>query len=292
MGGPTARRDPAGPSLGGATLADVTTSPNPSKRERREAARAARQEAERAAAAGATRRRRLTMLLVALGAAAVLVVVGIAVSSGGKDDAASRPAAAQQAAGAIPGEKESAAMLEGIPQNGTVLGDPGAPVKLVEFADLQCPICREHALQVLPVIVRDYVRTGKVQIDLRMIPIIGEDSIVAERAAAGAAQQDKLWNFSDVFFYNQGQENSGYVTDAFLQRIYRASGVDATKADAYAASAASGRDLEAAVTMANRYRVDGTPTFLVGRKDGTLTKLDAEQNGADGLAAAIDGLLS
>lgn len=269
----------------------MTTSPSPSKRERREAARAARLDAERAAAAGATRRRRLTMLGIALAAAAVLVVVGIVASSGNKDNASSRPAAAQNAQGAVPGEKESAAMLDGIPQSGTVLGDPAAPVKLVEFADLQCPICREHALQVLPTIVRDYVRTGKVQIDLRMIPIIGDDSVAAERAAAGAAKQDRLWNFSDVFFYNQGAENSGYVTDAFLKRMYAASGVDATKASAYAASSASAADLESAINMANRYRVDGTPTFLVGKKGGTLTKLDSGQNGADGLKSAIDGLL-
>ena len=49
-------------------------------------------------------------------------------------------------------------MLAGIPQSGIHLGSPSAPVRLVEFADLQCPFCREYTLQTLPQLVQDYVR--------------------------------------------------------------------------------------------------------------------------------------
>ena len=269
----------------------MSTDPKPTKQERRDAARAARIEAERAGAAAALRRRRLRTLLVVLGAAAVLVVVAIVVSGGSSDNAKSRPGAAQKTTGAIPGQKESAAMLAGVPQSDIYLGNPAAPVRVVEFADLQCPFCREYSLQVLPRLVQDYVRSGKVRIEFRNLSFLGEDSVTAGRAAAAAAQQDKLWNFVDVFYYNQGEENSGYVTPAFLDRIYRAAGVDPVKATAYAASEASKKPLAAADALADQVGVKSTPTILVGKRGGALTAVEAAPTDVDAFKAAIDGAL-
>jgi protein-disulfide isomerase len=269
----------------------MSAEPNPTKRERREAARAARLESERAHAAAAQRRRRLTTLLAVLGAAAVVVVAAIVISGGGGGNANSRPAAAQKATGAIPGQKESGEMLAGIPQSGIYLGNANAPVQLIEFADLQCPICREYSLQSLPQLVQDYVRTGKVRMELRTLSFLGPDSVTAARAAAGAAEQNKLWNFADVLYYNQGQENSDYVTPSFVSRIYKASGVDAAKANALAASGASKEPLAAANTLASRYGVDETPTILVGKRGGTAKAVAAAATDVGAFKSAIDGVL-
>jgi protein-disulfide isomerase len=239
----------------------------------------------------ALRRRRLRTLLAVLGAAAVLVVVAILVSGGSSDKAKSRPAVAQKATGAIPGEKESAAMLAGIPQTGIYLGNPAAPVRVVEFADLQCPFCREYSLQVLPQLVQDYVRSGKVRMEFRNLSFLGKDSVTAARAAAGAAQQDKLWNFVDIFYFNQGEENSGYVTPAFLERIHRAAGVDPVKAGTYAASKASLKPLTAANQLADQSDVQSTPTILVGKRGGALTPVQADPTDLGTFKAAIDGAL-
>jgi protein-disulfide isomerase len=269
----------------------MSTEPKTTKQERRDAARAARVEAERADAAAASRRRRLLTLLAVLGVAAVVVVAAIVISGGSGDSAKSRPAAAQKATGAIPGQKESAAMLAGIPQHGIYLGNPAAPVRLVEFADLQCPFCREYSLQVLPQLIQDYVRSGKVRMEFRNLSFIGKDSVTAGRAAAGAGQQNKLWNFVDVFYFNQGQENSGYVTPAFLDRIHRAAGVDPVKADAYAASAASTKPLAAADALGNQARVESTPTIVVGKRGGTLSIVQADPTDLSAFKSAIDGAL-
>jgi protein-disulfide isomerase len=271
----------------------VSTDPKPTKQERRDAARAARIEAEQAEAGAALRRRRLGTLLAVLGAAAVLVVVAIVVSGGGGggDEATSRPAAAQKATGAIPGQKESAAMLAGVPQTGIYLGNPAAPVRVVEFADLQCPFCREYSLEVLPRLVQDYVRSGKVRMEFRNLSFLGKDSVTAGRAASAAARQNKLWNFVDVFYYNQGEENTGYVTPAFLDRIYGAAGVDAAKAKAFAATAASEKPLAAADALADQVGVQSTPTILVGKRGGALTPVQADPTDVDTFKAAIDGAL-
>jgi protein-disulfide isomerase len=270
---------------------EMSSEPRQTRQQRREAARAARVEAERAQAAAAQRRRRLITLGGVLAAAAVVVVVAILVSGGGGDNASDRPQAAQTASGAIPGQKESAEMLAGIPQKGIYLGKADAPVRLVEFADLQCPICREYSLQSLPQLVQDYVRTGKVRMEFRNLSFLGPDSITAGRAAAAAAEQNKLWNFADVFYYNQGEENSGYVTQDFIDRINKAAGVDSAEADAFAKSDASQEPLGAANTMANQLGVNATPTILVGKRGGELKAVDADATDVAAYKSAIDAVL-
>ena len=270
----------------------MSTEPKPTKQERRDAARAARMEAEQADAAAALRRRRLRTLLAVLGGAAVLVVVAIAVSSGGsKNGAQSRPGAAQKSAGAIPGQKESAEMLAGIPQHGIYLGNANAPVRLVEFADLQCPFCREYTLQTLPQLVQDYVRSGKVRMEFRDLAFLGKDSVTAGRHAAAAGEQDKLWNFIDVFYFNQGEENSGYVTPSFLHTIDKGAGVDSAKADAFAASPASLTPIKQANTMGDQLGVQSTPTVLVGKRGGALQQVQAGPTDVATFKQAIDGVL-
>lgn len=270
---------------------EMSSEPRQTKQQRREAARAARVEAERAQAAVAQRRRRLMTLGGVLAVAAVVVVVAILVSGGGGDNASDRPQAAQTSSGAIPGQKESAEMLAGIPQKGIYLGKADAPVRLVEFADLQCPICREYTLQSLPQLVQDYVRTGKVRMEFRNLSFLGPDSITAGRAAAAAAQQNKLWNFADVLYYNQGEENSGYVTQEFIDRINKAAGVDSAEADAFAKSDASQEPLGAANTMANQLGVNATPTILVGKRGGELKAVDADATDVAAYKSAIDAVL-
>src|SRR5947207_606368 len=106
--------------------------------------------------------------------------------------------------------------FKGIPQSGRVLGRSDAPVTMVEFADLQCPFCAQYAQDALPTVVSRYIRAGKLKLELRLIAIIGPDSGKARRMAAAAQRQNRLWNFAELFYRNQGEENSGYVTDPFL----------------------------------------------------------------------------
>ena len=142
---------------------------------------------------------------------------------------------------------------------------------MVEFADLQCPYCDEYALQALPTLVRDYVRTGKLSLRFENLSFIGPDSVAAGRAAAAAARQNRLWNFVDLMYLNQGQENTGYVTAAYVRRLFDAvPGLNVAAAlrasGAPSAQAALGR----ATAYATSIGVAATPTFLIGTRAGNL----------------------
>jgi protein-disulfide isomerase len=229
------------------------------KRQLREQRSVARKAAEAAEKARAARKRRLLQLGGVTGLAAV-VLVAVIVLSGGSSTPSAQPG-----------------MFTGIPERNGVLGQADAPVTVTEYLDLQCPVCANASRTVLPDVVDDYVRTGKVKLQARTLHFIGEDSVRAARMAAGAEQQGKLWPFVEAFYAKQGAENTGYVTDGFLRDVAAAAGVDADAALEYADSAASEKPLTKANEDATRLKVNGTPTFTVQRGDGPVKVVSADQ---------------
>lgn len=253
-----------------------------SREARKTAARRARMDREALATQMAARRKRLRMLVAAV-SAAVAVVAGLAAVSSGNQAAG---------AGKLVGSSFSRDLFAGIPQRGTVLGRPDAPVRLVEFADLQCPYCDEYALQALPTLVRDYVRTGELQMQFENLSFIGPGSVAAGRVAAAAARQNKLWNFVDLLYLNQGEENSGYVTPAYLRRLLQAipglkvqAALNASRAPEASAALANATD------VATEDGVDATPSFLIGRAGSALRPFQPTTLTAVPFIGAIDNLM-
>jgi protein-disulfide isomerase len=119
--------------------------------------------------------------------------------------------------------------LKGIPQHGTVLGDPNADVRVIEYADLQCPICRDLSIDVAPDLISQVVRKDVASYEMRQWTVIGkaphEQSMLAAKAALAASEQNRYWNYVELFYRNQGGEESGYVTPAFLTAIAKGAGV-------------------------------------------------------------------
>jgi protein-disulfide isomerase len=195
----------------------------------------------------------MRLAVLAVVAVAIVLLVVLLAGGGSEDDAGDRkPAAAKSA-------------LQGIPQSGIALGARDAPVTMVEFADLQCPFCAEYHRNVFPTLVKRYVRTGRLRIELRLLRFLGPDSDRLARVAAAASRQDRMWQFVSLAYDRQGAENSGYATDEFVNRLASEAGLS----DVDAGSAAE-RLIREGEQAARRARIESTPSFLVGPTQGAL----------------------
>lgn len=153
--------------------------------------------------------------LTGIALAAALAAVGAIAGCGGSGDAPIQPRSAA----------EVNQLLDGIPQQGLALGEPGAQVTAIEFGDLQCSACRKYAEEVLPPIVENQVRSGEAKLSFSPYAASDPESIAAAAAAIAAGEQGRGWNFVEVFYLSQRPEHPGYVTDDFLATIAKRAGV-------------------------------------------------------------------
>jgi protein-disulfide isomerase len=200
-----------------------------SRKEQKEQARAARIAQEQQAAAKAQQTRRIQIFGGAIAIAVIVIVVAIVVSSGGGGSKnvlqhGSKLSATYQAVNAE---------LAHIPENGTVLGNPSAKVTLTYWGDLQCPICQEFTLGTngggLPEFIQKQVRTGAAKVDYKSFctatcsssdPTGGTSVFNEQQSAAYAAgKQGLAWYYIEMFYREQGTEDSGYATSSFIRGI-------------------------------------------------------------------------
>ena len=159
--------------------------------------------------------------------------------------------------------------IAGVPQAGLELGDPNARAVIVEYADLQCPFCKQFSQSTLPDLVDKWVRPGKATIEFRGLAVLGPDSTTALRFVLAAAERDKAWSAVELLYGNQGEENSGWVTDALLRAVATELDLDPDAMVAAAHGTRYDAVIEEMRMAAEKDGVDGTPFFLVGRRGGT-----------------------
>jgi len=176
-------------------------------------------------------------------------------------------------------------LLTGIPQEKLVLGDPKAPVSLFEYGDLQCPVCKAYSEEVLPSIIQSRVKAGEVKIEFRNFVIIGEQSVPAGAAALAAGNQGRGWNYIELFYRNQGTENSGYVTEEFIEAIAKGAGIkDLAKFNEERKEQEKTTTVNKTTEEAKQFGFTGTPSFAIeGPHSNGL-----ELMGSPGSTAAIE----
>ncbi len=243
-------------------------------------------------------RRRQASPRVLIAAAAVVVLAGIGIGvgvavSGGGSSALSKAPLRGSLVNALPGAQQVQKLFNGIPQHGTVLGSPSAPVTLREWVDLQCPYCQAFETTAMPTIVDRYVRTGKVKVDVRIIAFIGPDSQRGRLAALAAGEQDRLFNFAELLYQNQGTENTGWLSDGMVEKA--AASIPGLYVHVLLDTRNSSRiknqtkQLDKQQAAAN---VTRTPTILVGKSGGSLHEVAlSSPSDEQSVAAAIQSAL-
>ena len=276
----------------------------PSGKKSKQARRAAASTPPPVVSKGSGRRRQADPRVLWIGAGvvalvAIAIVLAVVLTGGGdKSSAPSDFPPVGTLTDALPGAAEIETELKGIPQKGLSLGKPDAPVTLVEYVDLQCPICREFEAVVMPDLLKNYVKPGKLRIETRVLKFIGDqdspnDSLRARDAMIAAGKQNKAYNFSMILYANQGQERTGWVTDTMIGQI--ASSIPGLRVPQLfdQRSASDVKSLgETFDQQASADKVPGTPTIFVG-KTGAKGQLVNLQNADDyqSVADAIDAAL-
>jgi protein-disulfide isomerase len=265
------------------------------RKQRREQAREQRKAIEEAEASGAARRKRLIQLGSVIGAVVVIVVVILVATSGG----GAKTGVEKTTSGSTKTPKvvtEVTSLLAGIPQNGNTLGSAKAPVTLQYFGDLECPICRQFTEGALKPLIEKYVRTGKVKLEYRNLETATrepETFRTQQAAALSAGKQQKAWDYIELFYHQQGQEDTGYVTEKYLQELAKqVPSMNLTTWTTDRSNPEFTNTITSDAQAANNAGFNGTPSFLLGKTGGTLQKFEyASLSDPSSFESAINKLL-
>jgi protein-disulfide isomerase len=189
----------------------------------------------------------------------------------------------------ISGSGDVQELLGGIPQLGDRLGDSDAPVTIDVFNDVQCTRCADYQLNVIDPLITDHVRTGEIQMIFRHYPLGVKPVTLGGIGSAAAGQQDREWQYAELFIRNLDEVPEQGVNQEFLNEV--ASGVpkldvtaweDAVGGDEAEQSARDGNDL------ATQLKIPADPAVVVTGPTGS-EQLDSAP-GLDEIEAAIEGV--
>ena len=116
----------------------------------------------------------------------------------------------------VAGISDAQRIFGGMPQEGDRLGSADAPVSVQVFNDMQCSSCRADFLRTIPSLAEDYARPGDAKLLMRHYSISANPVEVGFFAAEAAAEQGYGWQYTYLFFRNQGEAERFGVDDDFL----------------------------------------------------------------------------
>lgn len=149
-----------------------------------------------------------------------------------------------------------------------IIGDPNAPITIIEFSDFQCPFCARFNAQTLPSLLDEYIQQGKVKLVFRDFPIqsIHPNAVPASLAAECANEQGKFKEMHDVLFENQRQWSNIDTVDAVSLFNQYAKNMQLEET-VFSSCIDSGKYIEEInndLRDGRDYGVSGTPGFFVG----------------------------
>lgn len=210
-------------------------------------------------------RQRLVTMLIIVGVV-LLVFAGILVAQR-RQSAQATPAVSANVVTPQPREHPNA--------NDNTMGDPNAPVTIIEYSDFQCPYCLRFYQQIEPDIITKEVAQGRVRFIYRsMGDFIGSESLNAAEAAYCAGEQNRFWDYHDMLFANWQGENVGSFTSERLTKFAEVLGLDV---DAFRSCLQSHKYRARAMQDKQdgfAAGVRGTPSFVIIAPDGSQRLLE------------------
>jgi protein-disulfide isomerase len=170
----------------------------------------------------------------------------------------------QQVAGSI---QQAGGVVNVSADDDAVLGNPDAPVTIIEFSDFQCPFCRKFYKETLPQIKKDYILTGKAKLVYRDFPLvqIHPGATPAAEGAECAKEQGKFWEMHDVIFDEQEKQGSGTIqfTADDVKKWAAKLGLNTSKFNQCLDSEKYKQEVEKDIADGSAAGVTGTPAIFV-----------------------------
>jgi protein-disulfide isomerase len=173
-------------------------------------------------------------------------------------------------------------------QDGMMLGAATAPVTIDLWSDYQCPACGQFTRLMEPRLVEDYDVPGKVKIVYHDLSFLGSESVAAATAARVAGERGKYWQYHDYLFANQSGEQQGAFSQARLEAIAAAVGLDLTEFKAGQADASIKQQVDQQDTLGGQIGVAQTPTLILSNGQ----KFVGVPRDYNDLTAAIDAAIA
>jgi len=149
-------------------------------------------------------------------------------------------------------------------QNGSpIMGDPSAPITILEWGDYQCTFCHNFHQNTLISIKQDFIQTGKVKLVFKDFPLNGPDSVLAAEAAYCAQDQEKYWQYHDELYKNWGGENTGWVTRTSLDTFAKTVGINLIQFNQCLDVHKYNERVNQMYKFGRELGIDATPSFLI-----------------------------
>ena len=150
-----------------------------------------------------------------------------------------------------------------------ILGDPSAPITIVEFGDYQCHQCYNWFHNTKPAIFEDYIKTGKANLIFVDMAFLGRDSPKAAQATYCAEDQEMYWEYHDMLYnYQEDKIDGGWANSERLKAFANSLGLDADLFESCLDSGKYSKRVQYNTQQARDHGVRGTPGFFIVSPDG------------------------
>jgi len=165
--------------------------------------------------------------------------------------------------------------------NDPIIGNPDAPITIIEFSDFQCPFCARFYTQTLPLIYEEYIEPGKVKLVFRDFPIqsIHPNALPAAVASECANEQGKFKEMHDILFENQNEWNRQETANALslFSQYAKEMQLEQEVFDSCLTNGKYVEEIRKDLEDGQKYGISGTPGFFVGNDEIGYVKMEGAQ---------------
>ena len=160
----------------------------------------------------------------------------------------------------------------------SILGNPDAPITIIEFGDYQCHQCYNWFHNTKPAIFQNYVDTGKANFIFIDLAFLGRDSPKAAQASYCAEDQGKYWEYHDMLYTSQeSQIDNGWANSERLKAFAFSLGLDMELFDSCFDSGKYSKRVQYNISEAKKHGIRGTPGFFIIGPDGQEQQISGAQ---------------